>query len=265
VVIDKESNQAIAEVDAHTARLELHQQAVYLNEGQTYHVDKLDLESQKAFLKKVEPIYYTKPIKDVALGVIEERQRRSFPGGTACMGDVKVTEKITGFKKIRFHSHENLGYGEVVLPTETMETEAVWFAPSKTLYQTLSPTNGVPLMQALVGLGHAVHQISALRLMCDPRDIQFVVQATLRGAHEEEDTDRLALFFYDTHVGGVGLSEQAFEEALPILSDAKKLIEGCPCTKGCPTCVGPLDQSLPTVKKIAIALATGLIGPMPAG
>jgi DEAD/DEAH box helicase domain-containing protein len=263
VVIDKQSKQAIAEVDSHAARLELHEQAIYLNEGQTYHVDKLDLDSQKAFLKKVDPVYYTKPISDVALAVIEERGRRSFPGGTAVNGDVKVTEKITGFKKIRFHTHENLGYGDVHLPTESMETESTWFMPSKALYQALSPYGGVAVMQALVGLGHAVHQIAALRLMCDPRDILFVVQAPTGDVPEKEDGEQLALFFYDSHLGGVGLSDQAFEEALPILNDAKHLIEGCRCTQGCPTCVGPLDQSSPIVKEIAIALATGLTGPIP--
>ncbi len=264
VVIDKESNQAIAEVDSHTAKLELHQQAIYLNEGQTYHVDKLDLDAEKAFLKKVEPVYYTKPISDVSLEVIEEHQRRSFPGGAALMGDVKVSEKVTGFKKIRFHTHENLGYGDVLLPKETMETESVWFVPSKALYQSLNRYSYVAVMQALAGLGHAVHQVAALRLMCDPRDLMFVVQAAPDDAPDQGELDHLSLFFYDSHMGGVGLSEQAFEEALPILSDAKQLIEGCACTKGCPACVGPLDQSSPIVKEIAVALVAGFRGPAPA-
>lgn len=263
VVIDQESSQAIAEVDLHTAKLELHQQAIYLNEGQTYQVEKLDLESKKAFLKKGEPIYYTTPISSVALTVIEERRHQSLPGGTARIGDVKVTEKITGFKKIRFHSHENLGYGDVHLPEESMETESIWFVPSTAMYRALSPYGGVPLMQALSGLGHAVHQVAALRLMCDPRDLLFVVQAATTAPSEDEQ-DRLSLFFYDTHAGGVGLSDQAFEEALPILNDAKQLIDGCGCKNGCPTCVGPLDQSSPMVKDIAVALAAGFTGALPA-
>jgi DEAD/DEAH box helicase domain-containing protein len=100
--------------------------------------------------------------------------------------------------------------------------------------------------------------------MCDPRDLLFVVQAATADPSVKEDRDRLSLFFYDTHVGGVGLSDQAFEEALPILNDAKLLIQGCGCKSGCPTCVGPLDQSSPMVKDIAVALATGFTGTMPA-
>jgi DEAD/DEAH box helicase domain-containing protein len=118
-------------------------------------------------------------------------------------------------------------------------------------------------MQALSGLGHAVHQVAALRLMCDPRDLLFVVQAATTAPSEDEQ-DRLSLFFYDTHAGGVGLSDQAFEEALPILNDAKQLIDGCGCKNGCPTCVGPLDQSSPMVKDIAVALAAGFTGALPA-
>ncbi len=258
VVIDQKSGQAISEVDLHAARLELHEQAIYLNEGQTYRVDRLSLEEMRAYLQDVDPVYYTKAMCQRDLRVLEELKHHTLPGGNVRMGEVSVTETITGFKKIRFHTHENLGYGQVNLPKEVIETESTWLAPSSSLCKALDRYAGVPLMRGLEGLGYAIHQLASLRLMCDPRDISFVAQSEL--AQEDEDTAQLALFYYDAHAGGVGLTDRIFEEIVPILDDAKRLIEGCACSSGCPSCVGPFEEKNPLVKEVAIALLKGFTG-----
>ena len=41
-------------------------------------------------------------------------------------GDVKVVEKVIGYKKIKFYTHENAGYGDVRLPEMQMHTTAFW-------------------------------------------------------------------------------------------------------------------------------------------
>ena len=107
------------------ARAELYEQAVYQHEGQTYAVNRLDLVQRKAYVSPVEPAYYTAPIATATLDVVQERDRKALGRAALALGDVKVTEEITGFKKVRFYTHENLGYGEVSLDPVTMETEGL--------------------------------------------------------------------------------------------------------------------------------------------
>ena len=48
------------------------------------------------------------------------------------------------------------------------------------------------------------------------------------------------LFLYDNYPGGVGLSLPLFERREELRRQAVSLIEACPCSAGCPACVGPI-------------------------
>ena len=82
---------------------------------------------------------------------------------------------------------------------------------------------------------------------------------------ENMDTDDalLSLFFFDTHPGGVGLCTRAFDELTPILKDVIRLIEGCGCLAGCPSCIGPVEDESSKTKDMALALARGFHGLAP--
>jgi DEAD/DEAH box helicase domain-containing protein len=44
-----------------------------------------------------------------------------------------------------------------------------------------------------------------------------------------------------------------------LLSDTRALIAGCTCDHGCPTCVGPIGESGPLAKQVALAILDGLV------
>jgi DEAD/DEAH box helicase domain-containing protein len=262
--VDLETGEVVTEVDQRVASRELHEQAVYQHEGRTWLVERLDLDARQARLRPAEPSHYTVPVTRVRLEVDEVRDQQPLGAGVGFRGtgDVVVTEEITGFKRVRFRTHENLGAGPVDLPPRSMETQAAWLAPDTGPGRTLAAIGRDQLTRGLEGLGHALAQVASLRLMCDSRDVAVTVQqAPERSAGERDDAYRPALFLYDAHTGGVGLSEQVFEDAEPILADTARLIRGCPCEAGCPACVGPLvEGESPDVKQIAGALALALAG-----
>jgi DEAD/DEAH box helicase domain-containing protein len=264
VAVDLETGEVVTEVDRRQALRELHEQAVYQHEGRTWLVEKLDLDARQAGLRPAEPPHYTLPVSRVLLEVDDVRDQRPLGSnaGLGGTGDVTVTEAITGFKRVRFRTHENLGAGEVDLPPQSMETQAAWLAPEPGPDQALAALGRDHLTRGLEGLGHALAQVASLRLMCDSRDVAVTVQqAPQRPAGERADEFRPALYLYDAHAGGVGLSEQVFEDAESILADTARLISGCPCEAGCPACVGPLiEGESPAVKQIAGALALALAG-----
>jgi DEAD/DEAH box helicase domain-containing protein len=135
-----------------------------------------------------------------------------------------------------------------------METEAMWIVPGAAAAEAVGRD---ALWPALTGIGHALHQIVALRQMCDPRDLAIAVQAAPAAAGETAG-DRLALYLYDAHAGGVGLSSRAFSRVGDLLADTGRLVTGCPCVDGCPSCVGPHDDEDAPVKRLTVTLLRAL-------
>src|SRR5690348_3131743 len=117
--------QVIGEMDQFSAPVFLHEEAIYLHEGAQYHVDRLDWEEKKAYVRPVKVDYYTDANLAVTIRVLETRQSRPGPLPSH-HGEVRVTALPTIFKKIRFHTHENVGSGPISLPEQQLHTTAFW-------------------------------------------------------------------------------------------------------------------------------------------
>ncbi|HEX2675128.1 MAG TPA: DEAD/DEAH box helicase, partial [Polyangiales bacterium] len=107
----------IGEMDFRSTHTMLHVQAIYQHGAETFQVEKLDFENHKAFVRKVDSDYFTDAMTHVKVSVTETERSQLI--GTQLMaagGEVSVVEKVVGYKKIKFHTHENVGYGEVHLP-----------------------------------------------------------------------------------------------------------------------------------------------------
>jgi DEAD/DEAH box helicase domain-containing protein len=52
-------------------------------------------------------------------------------------GEVSVVEKVVGYKKIKFYTQENLGFGDILLPEDTVHTQATWFTIPKDAVEAL--------------------------------------------------------------------------------------------------------------------------------
>jgi DEAD/DEAH box helicase domain-containing protein len=61
---------------------------------------------------------------------LDVSSRRACPaqrrGGGHVHGEVHVVSRVVGFKKIKFHTNENVGSGELDLPEQQMHTTAYW-------------------------------------------------------------------------------------------------------------------------------------------
>ncbi len=128
VIVDQSGPrpEVIGEMDQFSAPTLLHEEAVYLHEGAQYHVDRLDWEQKKAYVRPVEVDYYTDALLSASVQVLD-----TFAGPDAeplqrSHGEVKLTALASMFKKIRFHTHENIGSGPIHLPEQTLHTTAYW-------------------------------------------------------------------------------------------------------------------------------------------
>jgi DEAD/DEAH box helicase domain-containing protein len=238
--------QVIGEMDQFTAPVLLHEEAVYLHEGAQFHVDRLDWNEKKAYVRPVEVDYYTDALASVTVQVLETFGGPEGNGTSRSHGELKITSLASMFKKIRFHTHENIGSGPIHLPEQTLHTTGYWTTVDEGLWRALGrethdhPTRpgdfaGTPGMEAgLQGMAHALRHVASLRLMCDPRDLGSVAEV-------RSVTTRLpTVTVYEVYPGGVGFSSRMYELHRELLDSAAALVRDCPCLAGCPSCVGPL-------------------------
>jgi DEAD/DEAH box helicase domain-containing protein len=182
-------------------------------------------------------------------------------------GEVHVVSRVVGFKKIKFYTNENVGSGELDLPEQQMHTSSYWLTIPASIMSSL-PFAGDDRRDGVVGLAFAMKNIAQLLLMCDGHDIGLSVDGgsldrTTRtggmgGVPEALATDP-NIFIYDNYPGGIGFSRPLYEMHGLLLERTRELIAGCPCSSGCPSCVGPEGNTGPHAKLVASRILERLL------
>jgi DEAD/DEAH box helicase domain-containing protein len=233
VIIDTSEPRpkVIGEMDQFSAPVLLHEEAVYLHEGAQFHVERLDWEEKKAYVHPVEVDYYTDALASVTVQVLDTFAGPDSDGLSRSHGELKITALASMFKKIRFHTHENIGSGPIHLPEQTLHTTGYWITVDEDLWRWLGRDT---LEAGLQGMAHSLRHVASLRLMCDPRDLGAVAEV-------RSVTTRLpTVTVYEMYPGGVGYSTRMYELHRELLEHAAALVRDCPCLAGCPSCIGPL-------------------------
>ncbi len=290
VIVDMtHETEVIGEVDFSSALTIVHPKAIYLHQGQQYHVDALDFKERKAYVKRVDVDYYTDAIRYTQVRVLERAagDRILAFGADAraerSHGDVLVRSQVIGFKKIKFFTNENVGDGKLELPENEMHTTAFWLTLERPLVESL-PFSVSDRQSGMFGLLHALESIATLLLMCDARDLGTAIgerppfMVNVHGEPSpgseiewEETPDLKAvktlaekeffepnLYLYDAYPGGIGFSEPLYRTHSLLLSKTRELIAACPCENGCPSCVGPVGERGERAKEAALAILSCL-------
>ncbi len=278
VVVDvtgSPKGKVIGEVDFTSAHTTLYKGAIYISESELYQVEKLDYENRKAYVKKSKADYYTDAISYTDVSILEGFEEKRECGTWVEHGEVAVSTKVVGFKKIKFYTSENVGYGKVVLPDQQMHTTSYWFTFPRKMLEDM-PFNRWEIIDGILGIAYALHYIGSLHLMCDINDIQRSVgdrgarwfarfSRESRGIYKSSagmekvpidgiDPFEPTLFIYDNYPGGIGFSPQLFDGHREILESTMRLISRCGCRSGCPSCVGPTGEMGTKSKGIALSL-----------
>ncbi|HSC85739.1 MAG TPA: DEAD/DEAH box helicase [Polyangiaceae bacterium] len=119
---ERPTEKTIGELDYRAAHTMLHEQAIYQQDAEQYQVEQLDFDNHKAFVRRVAPDYFTTALTYRSVEMLDTQASRPIGRLLLSYGDVKVIEKVTGYKKIKFFTHENSGYGDVHLPPMEMHT-----------------------------------------------------------------------------------------------------------------------------------------------
>jgi DEAD/DEAH box helicase domain-containing protein len=199
--------------------------------------------------------HYTYADRAVTLKPLETFAAAPAAGGERAHGEVMVASLVSMFKKLKFGTDENLGWGPVHLPEIELQTTAYWLM----LGEAAEGWRRADLDVALVGVGRAMQAVAAVLLMVDPRDLGLVSQ--VRSPHSQTPT----VYLYEAVPGGVGLSERLYDRHDELVRGAAELIADCGCESGCPSCTGPRLEADVDAKALALRLLAGLAEPSGAG
>src|SRR5687768_4162167 len=259
--------RVIAETDFTSALSTLHPKAIYMVEGRIYQVEELDFIGRKAHVREVDCDYYTTAITYTKVTILD--RFAADDTNVAQHGEVHVVSRVVGFKKIRFQTNENVGSGELDLPEQQMHTTSYWLEIPLSIVNAL-PYSTDDRRDGVIGLAFAMKQVAQLLLMCDGRDIGLSVNAGAKdqpeattgrsrrsGEAAEADTPRI--FIYDAYPGGIGFSAPLWGMQKELLTQTSALIASCDCQTGCPMCVGPIGETGPLAKTVALRMLEHLL------
>jgi DEAD/DEAH box helicase domain-containing protein len=215
-------------MDRAQAYREAHKGAIMLHQGDTYVVSEMDLETHTVRVTETDVDYYTQPLKEVDLSIIETLETHMITGVTCAFGDVEVTEQYTGYKIKR--KDTIIGVEPLFLPPLTFRTKAFWFVAAPDTEHRIVHSN-LDLAGGLHGAEHAIIALMPLHVMCDRWDIGGLSSPAF-GENCEP-----TIFVYDGYEGGIGLAEKAYELLPALFSNAHELVRDCRCDDGCPSCI----------------------------
>jgi DEAD/DEAH box helicase domain-containing protein len=156
-------------------------------------------------------------------------EQREILGVTLSFGEVVYSETVLGYQRKSLQDHQVIDFQALDMPTVEFPTRALWYELEDLIDAAPFPS------ERLLGSLHAIEhgQIAVLPLiaMCDRWDIGGL------STNLHPQTGGPAIFIYDGHPGGVGITRRGYDEFERLVADARRLIGECPCESGCPSCV----------------------------
>ncbi|RJP75117.1 MAG: DEAD/DEAH box helicase [Candidatus Zixiibacteriota bacterium] len=218
--------------DIGEARLwsECHPQAVYLHRARQHLVEKIDEAARVVHARPTELDYYTMALGEKETEILARRREFPLPCGRAVEGDLKVTERVTGYQKRRLFSGELISTHELEGPPQVLITKGFWLEMDEGV-QAQAEERHFHYMGSLHASEHALIALFPLEIMCDRGDVGGISMT------HHPQTGTATVFLYDGYPGGLGLTRRAFEKLDRLIGRTRALIAECPCEDGCPSCV----------------------------
>ena len=229
-VVEEGTGRLLGTVDAAAAHATVHDGAVYLHQGTTHVVSRLDLADSVAFAR-VALVDHTTTAREVSsLRLLRTELTRPWGAVQLALGDVEVTSQVVSFLRRRHLTGEVLGETPLDLPPRTLTTRAVWWTMPPGVLTAAGLDDGT-VPGAAHAAEHAAIGLLPLVASCDRWDVGGISTAL------HPDTGAATVVVYDGHEGGAGFAARGFACARAWLSATLDAVEACTCPAGCPSCV----------------------------
>jgi len=255
-LVDATSGVLLETIEEANAFFQIHPGAIYLHQGESYLVTKLDLLGRTASAVLTDAPYYTQTKDLTDISIVKTRLKKTVGGLGVYLGDVEVTTTVLGFRKKRIFTEEVLGEEPLDLPPHTFPTVSLWFDIPPQMQNKLAK-EGLDFAGGLHATEHAAIALLPLFALCDRNDIGGVSTPL------HPDTGEPQIFIYDAYPGGIGIAEKGFDIITDLWEATLKTLNECPCQDGCPGCIqSPKcgNNNEPLDKKAAKIILEELLG-----
>ncbi len=255
-IFDSQTGVAIGTIDGIRAFKECHPGAVYLHRASPYQIQRLIIDKKDIIAQPTDLGYFTQVRSEKETEIIKVTKSQPRGQFVVKLGELKVTETVTGYEKKRVPGQELIGVFPLDLPSQTFETVGLW-VKIEDLIRGMVRDEELHFMGGIHAIEHATISLFPLFALCDRNDIGGISYTF------HPQVGKAAIFIYDGYPGGVGLAQRGFDIILQLLEKTLDLIAGCPCEQGCPGCIySPRCGSgnKPLDKKAAIVILEALIG-----
>jgi DEAD/DEAH box helicase domain-containing protein len=222
--------ELIGSVGAGNVFAECHEGAIYLHRGRQFHVAELDIDRRLVRVRGVRVPYYTRAIAQKETEILARLRERPAGSFRLVEGHVRVTTHITGYERRRVHGQDLLGSEPLDLPPSAFESCGIWLEMPREIPAALEAQQRHP-MGGIHAVEHAALSLFPLFALCDRHDVAGITYL------RHPQLGRPAIFFYDSHAGGVGITASLFDRVESLLETTLELIADCACEAGCPGCV----------------------------
>ncbi len=229
-IFKEDTRQSLGEIDWHRSYFETHEGAVYLHRGQTFVVRLFDHLKGVIRAKKEKVSYYTRARSSKNTEIIGVEKIDQVKGTRVGFGKLKIREQVTGYEMKSVSSQKSLGIVPLDLPELTYETQGLWIEIPDWIRQRIE-TDQLHFMGGIHALEHAAIGMMPLLVMTDRNDLGGISMPF------HPQVEKAVVFVYDGVPGGLGLTLQAFDNAVTLMQRTYEAIRDCPCETGCPACV----------------------------
>lgn len=217
-------------LDEARAFRDAHPGAVYLHQGDTYLVERLDTRLGEVRVRAEDVDFYTQPKQEKDLQILDVDATATVGRTSLTLGDVRVESQVVAYQQRRLGSGEVLDTFPLDLPSTSFETRGFWMnLPDEVLEAARLDDRELP--GALHAAEHALIALLPLTAVCDRWDVGGL------STPWHPDTGRATIFVYEAYPGGAGISPVAFAAGADLLRSTVEAIRRCPCVGGCPSCV----------------------------
>lgn len=254
VIINSMSGELLGEIDSGRVFSECHPGALYLHRAGTWLVEKLDPDAKEVIVREANVPYYTRATSTKQTDILSILGEKLVYGCRVRFGNLRVTEQVTGYQKRNSRTSQLINTVVLDLPEQVLETEGVWIDIDNEI-QAEMENEKLHFMGSIHAMEHAMIAMFPLLILCDRNDIGGI------SCVRHHQTETASVFIYDGQPGGVGLSQEAFNQFKRLLDRTAVTVSSCLCSTGCPSCVHspkcgsgnrPIDKSgcLKLIEKI---------------
>ncbi|CAN1796237.1 Uncharacterized ATP-dependent helicase YprA [Linum perenne] len=238
-VMDTQRNELLEEIEESKAFFQVYDGAIYMNQGKSYLVKKLDISERIAWCQQAHVDYYTRIVDFTNVHVMggdaayPVRACNQSKRTTAQARSCTVTTTWLEFRKVVRVTNKARETVPLSLPSYSFESQAAWVGIPQLLKKAVGDS-GLEFREGQHAASHALLNVVPLFVRCNYSDLAPECPHP-HGTHYFPER----ILVYDQHPGGTGVSKQIQPYFTELLNAALELLTSCHCHgyKGCPNCV----------------------------